>query len=318
MANILIYTRAGTFEGMGHVVRCRHLAEALMAKGHKVQILNNYENALQYLADNSIPHHDFPAEEGTIDETTLLKTYEDWDCLIVDVPYTDDELLKALRSQFPKLVVLAGVGRTVTKLTHWIADLVVYQSPFRSMLHKRIPGENVISGMENIIMDPQYNEPQPPFDDRADIIVYIGGGGPIGFAEEVWEEFKAYDVEVVDLGIWQWVSNVCEQLGRANVFVGTMGMIAYEAMAAGLYPIVGCRSEDHHQTATYIGQHRLASIGLLEALSPREFVHRAMEVYEKAMGVLERREKAGQRQGYYRHPDGLGVYRVAERVIDIL
>jgi hypothetical protein len=196
--------------------------------------------------------------------------------------------------------------------------MVIYQAPSMSDQIKKVPMEKVVSGLNNIIMAPNYHGSHVSWEGRADIIFYIGGGLPKGYAEEVIDAFKEYDdISAIELGVFKWVNDVCEQLSRAKFFVGTMGMIVYEAMAAGLYPIVINRSKDHERVAAQLAMGsdaaRLTNLGLAKNVSPHLFA----ELSARAMRYQLKRLNGGQ-PPHYLQPDGFGVYRVAERIIDIL
>jgi hypothetical protein len=96
-----------------------------------------------------------------------------------------------------------------------------------------------------------------------------------------------------------------------------MGMMTYEAITAGAYPIVFCRSEDHVTSADKLQELNLASnLGLLthptKEHSVEEMANQIESIYESHVSShldWPSLNFAG------RFLDGKGTYRVAQEIL---
>lgn len=299
---VLIYCRSSSDEediGMGHVVRCGHLAKVLKDKGVAVHMLTNVTgNGHEYLRRQGLQVRDTWTEEagdpGDYDFTT--------DTLIVDLQENDDDFLYRVRPVVNKLIVVVGAGKTITRRTHWIADMVVYQAPQMANQQKNIPGEHVLTGLKYVMINPFYAEVVlTDIKNRGvDILTYIGGGMPEGYVNEriTWDSTKVHNYAASC-----WCDNLHTILPNAKLFVGTMGMIVYEAIACGIRSIVVGRSKDHVDVANKLCFMGVDCLGLAENIGPGELAKAA----NKALTKPSYKPRV--------HVDGFGAYRVAEEVL---
>jgi len=289
MNHIAIYSRSGPNAGYGHKVRCERLSNALRDRGADVVLINHPEERTMEFSEKII--------------VDLLGTGKTKD-LIIDLQENDDEFLRRLRPLARKLIVIVGIGHTITKETHWIADLVVYQAPFDCA--RGVPGENIVSGLEYIMIDPSYAVKEKVEKER-DALVYFGGGVSDEYADEVCTKLRECGI-ASHRAFWGnklWVDCLKTDLYASRLFVGSMGMTAYEAIACGVRPIVVCRSLDHVVSADAIEEDCGAiNMGLIDQVSPIELATTVRFCVDEGATEIARAV------------DGLGVYRVAQRILE--
>jgi spore coat polysaccharide biosynthesis predicted glycosyltransferase SpsG len=285
---------------MGHAVRCAHLAKALRDAGEDVVMwVQKDEPTKEYfeaMGLDTIP----VIRRFSKSETKELSFPASRDRLIVDLMLNDDTFLRSTRPVFEQLVVIVGVGYTITRDTHWIADQVIYQAP--TPRWNGVPGEDVTAGLDHMIIDPQYAE-EPENNRELDAVCYLGGG--IGPSEKhivnaALNKDAAIDWKYLD----NWPGGAFEDMSRARLFVGSMGVTVYEALAAGTYPIVICRSEDHAIPARRLAsQQRITFLGLAEEINA-ELLTQTISNELLLRSIPQPRSI-----------DGLGVYRVADKIL---
>ena len=174
---VLIYCRSGPDIGMGHVVRCRHLADELRKRGKDTAILTGDKDpGWDYLMRARAAA--LLAENRWTLETAIEGL--DADTLIVDMMETDNRQLREVRPLVRKLVVIVGTGWSITRETKRLADLIVYQGvghPTLSVL--MVPGARILSGPEHIILGPEYDGGCGG--QKRGVAIYTGGGVPFSF-----------------------------------------------------------------------------------------------------------------------------------------
>ena len=295
---LLILAEAGREIGMGHVVRIGHLAKLFKARGHHLDILTN-DRGHHYFRSLGISSLDVK------NEAVVMQS----DITIVDHMLTDNKYLQALRPHTDKLVVIVGAGHTITPETRWIADLIIYQCPIHGDLYSIVPGENIISGYHHLILDPRFAQLELDLDRPFDFLAYFGGGIRDTFATSIVEGLETAGFTVN----WQkqpgtmWNTDLYTSLAATHSFVGTMGMVTYEALYTETKPIVFCRSDDHMDIAN-----QLADKFLVEnlGLAPQ----RASNV-DKYLDIIIAAHLAPRT---IRPPglDGKGAYRVAREILN--
>ena len=293
---IAVYTEAGTEIGMGHVVRMSHLINLFKARGHHVDIITNDDGQKYFTSQR---HHSI--------DTKGVKSISEADIAIVDHMITDDAYLQAIRPSVKKLVVIVGAGHTITPVTRWVADLIIYQCPTREDLYNVVPGEKIISGLDHLILQPQYAYPMSEDDRGNDFLVYFGGGTKGLFAQKIVAGLRDKGYKVKWVGTSNWDDDLYEALSLATTFVGTMGMVTYEAMATSTYPIVFSRSDDH---LTIAGQlttgNKVTNLGLLpeRAMNVDTYITKIIKAHKNRLG-----------RSLLREVDGKGAYRVAREIL---
>lgn len=293
---IAVYALADKEIGMGHVVRMSHLISLFKARGHHVDVVTDDKG-----------HRYFTSQGQNAIDVKGANTIVNADIAIVDHMMTDNQYLHAIRPGAKKLVVVVGAGHTITPETRWIADLIVYQCPPREELYGIVPGESIISGYSHIMLDPIYATPMNELDRGNDFVAYFGGGTKLAFVSKIVGHLRDRDFTVNWVGNASeiWTPGLYEALSLATSFVGTMGMVTYEALATKTKPIVFSRSEDHLEIAEQLADDtQLENLGLLpqRAVNVDKYVNKIIKAHFT---------------GYDPVPsvDGKGVYRVAREIL---
>lgn len=305
--SIVIYTEADSAVGRGHVVRMAHLWHLLRQRGHSVEILAD-QGAIDYFSTINIP-----AVLSKL--ATGHHMIRGSDIAIVDVMNNDDKFLQVIRPNVGKLVVIVGAGHTITPWTRWIADLVVYQTPKDTDLYNWVPGEDVIQGLEYIMLSPAYAIVEPEDNRLNHFAVYFGGGIHKRLSEGLITRLIADGYMICEMGPRAWESNPIEVLRDSTIYLGSMGMMAYEAIACRTYPMVFCRSEDHVEAANrLVDKGILSSFGIVERANKETSIDAIMERLETTLIGL----KDGWKPPTYKtkYLDGKGLYRVAREILD--
>lgn len=204
-----------------------------------------------------------------------------------------------------------------------IADLMVYQS-IRLPQHGRA---NVLAGVDYVMIDPRYATLQP--DVNGPIVVSLGGSDPHDLTLRVVEALNGVARKVKVIigpafeGVVDWSDdsvtfimspdNLLEHLKGAALLIGSLGMTAYEAAAAGVPALLIGWSDDHVATAT-----DLEDRGVCLNLG------RWDEVLYGAVGVITGELLADKKQWQVMSTagkalvDGRGVERVADRIMELI
>ena len=296
MTHIVIYTQASPEIGKGHVVRMTHLINLFKARGHSVSVITN-ASGYQYFESVGIESLDVK------DKNLIIGT----DITIVDHMITDNDYLKAIRPRTNKLVVIVGAGHTVTPETRWVADTIIYQCPSDLSLYNIIPGEDIVSGYDYLILHPKYGEQVLPVFRNTDFTAYFGGGTSFKIAAKIVDGLreKGYSVNWYGRPDEHWTPDLYGPLGRSEYFIGTMGMVTYEAINRGARPIVFSRSQDHFYAANKLAENKIiGSLGL--------FPERATNV-EPLLRSIEAYTNSDIKEVSY--IDGKGAYRVAREIL---
>lgn len=304
--SIVIITEAGGDVGLGHVVRMGHLARALRQKGHEINIWTN-EAGQAYFAAKNI--------DSAVHQREVVPS---GDIVIVDFMHNDDSYLYKLRPYAKKLVVIVGVGWTITPTTRWIADLVVYHTPEDEALYGWTPGENVLQGTKWIMMNPKYAEIDITSDRPYEIVTYFGGGINKSLTNSIIQKLKDYEYVIRELGNPEdyWEDRPHEPLRLSEFYVGSMGMMAYEAIVTKTYPIVLCRSEEHAEDANRLAERFLAcNLGM--PIRPTN--DQSVDAYAQKIDIRIRNMRArkwDEADNAVKHGlDGKGLYRVAREIL---
>ena len=318
----LIYCRSGKDIGMGHVVRCRHLADELRLRVDPV-IVAAYpdEPGWSYL-EKAGTRRVALGPEGLMRAIEIYRPSR----VVDDRPggrpapgemLFDDALLQRMRDKVRSLVVLVGAGWNITERTKALADLIVYQGvgqPSEALL--AAPGAKILHGLEYVILGPEYRDIEEL--DRSGAAVYFGGGVGLDYVSAVLEAMKDIGGTVVlgpqhdgehfeshGFGVSLAPPTMKRILERSRIFVGTMGMVAYEAIACRTFPVLVSRTEDHWRTADRLEEQGAAmNLGTIMGMLPRELGIRVR--------ALLRGKALGPPIGFV---DALGAQRVAEEIL---
>ena len=278
--------------GMGHIVRQHRLAQVLRQRGATVGFYLDQE-----------------AKRGRkLVEEFTLSTWPDTemrycDAIIVDRPANDDVELEYLRKFCHKLIVFVGVGEAITPDTYWIADYVIWQNIVEYHSFPNIFSDKVRQGQDWLILSPSLRDVELP-KEREGVATYFGGGvGRENFLDAIPEK-EEYALG----GVGYWKDDIGQSLLKSRAFFGTMGMVAYEAMAAGLRPLVVSRSNDHKRTAAKLQNNSIAyDMGLARNWNAAEA--------ERATEILSWPTKDRLISDYQR-PDGWGAWRIANLILN--
>lgn len=294
---IAVYAQSNAEIGKGHVVRTSHLIDLFKARGHHVDIITNDEGQRYF---KSRGHYSVDVKGA--------KTVPNVDIAVVDHMITDNTYLQKIRPGVKKLVIIVGAGHTITAETRWIADLIIYQCPTRDELYDIVPGEQIISGISHLILHPKYASPIVQTERPVDFVAYFGGNTRPIFATRIVEGLRdrGFTVDWVGQPGSIWERDLFEALSAARCFVGTMGMVTYEALNREVRPIVFSRSQDHLEIAgQLVHNFHIGNLGLLpqRPLAVDRYLNDIVDIYD---------------QSPIRHLpiiDGKGVYRVAREIL---
>ena len=314
MKNIYILTEAGGDVGLGHVVRMGHLFHVLRQKGHAVFITSNeaghaYFKSVGIPSSNSLP----PVPRRVYYKERVA---EESDIVIVDFMNNDDDYLKLLRSVAKKLVVIVGVGWTITPTTRWIADLVVYHTAENDDLYGWTPGETILQGLKYIMMNPEFSDVPEYIKREYDIVTYFGGGLNQRIADALPKRLGEIGYKVFEMGSdeSQWNLEPYNALADSKLYVGSMGMMTYEAIVTRTYPMVLCRSEDHIESAERLVDKDLATnFGLFTRPKAEITIDNMTRKIRRKLDTLLSQWSPSEYKVKYL--DGKGLYRVALEIL---
>ena len=215
------------------------------------------------------------------------------------------------------MVVIVGAGHTITPQTRWIADLVVYHTIYNPALSLWTPGETVLQGLEYIMMDPAFASPNRMINPVYDFVLYFGGGLHHRVVETIRTRLynENYRIWEMGSGEFKWVYRPADLLNDAVIYLGSMGMMAYEAIAARAYPIVLCRSEEHVEDAKRLeDKGLLTSLGMITRPTKENSIDNLMDIIESKLVELAR----GWNPPAHKTKllDGKGIYRVALEILN--
>ena len=284
--------------GMGHIVRQHRLAQVLRQRGADVHFWLDQESSPRGIALVA-------GGQDAVEEPEEGARYSD--VIIVDRMDNDDKELVYMRQFCDKLVVFVGVGSTITQDTHWIADYVIWQSMEIYQDTPAIFSEKVRTGKDWLILSPSLRDAEPSFLDRREgIATYFGGGvNGLGLVPKPHISGK---YALGGLAQTDWQDDIGEQLLKSRAFLGTMGMVAYEAISAGLRPLLVSRSKDHEQTALRLEIMGVAhNLGLYSDWDENTAMRAQVILGGYSGGVLEVKD--------YLRPDGWGAWRIAELIL---
>lgn len=300
--------------GMGHVVRCARLAAHMDGA---IILTHPDEPGCAYLRDTGM----YPALAYDIEpEADMLNGIikdRGIEMLVIDCMETNNDLLEAI--QVPKLVVIVGVGWSITERTRALADLIIYQGVGRpSVAVQDAPGGKILRGIEYTIV----GSPATPTA-RDGILVFVGGGIPWSYSVALCKQLDKSGLSGTVVAGWHIDDSAdglpasfakrerlpgLSSLQASHLLqVSSMGMSVYEGMAAGIPVACVSRDEDHWGCANELDEAGLlVDCGLASETSPKELAGWAEYVY----GQQLLREQIARDA---RHAvDGRGIERVIE------
>lgn len=262
MPKLLIYTLGDRAHGMGHVLRCLTLAEVLSARGVAVLFVTAPDTPGQLrLRQSGWTVYDFV--EGDLSWT---HRFPEARAALLDVEHGPPTMmLKTMRRYFDTIITVNGSGYTLQQPydVRLYSDLIVYQSLLATP-DAIVP---TLAGAEYLMVHPDYAGSQP--DREGQIVLSMGGADPHGMTllavqalDDLQRERLAiqgpamtgkYTVcnEILDeiITVIKAPASLAPYLEGAALFVGALGMSAYEAAAAGVPALLTGWSADHVKTA---------------------------------------------------------------------
>ena len=244
--------------GMGHVVRCSLLA------GPGDRFLTHVkEPGMEYLRALGLAC--YVVGDGISEAESIrywLKFWEGaFDRLVVDVMHIDNDMLASVRDIVKRIIVIVGVGWSISERTRALADLIVYQglaAPSRRV--QDAAGGRILRGLEYAIVRNPVRRTG-----RDGVLVFMGGSIPWQYSVDVCKELAqrglhgtvaaGWHLDKTDDGLpeafrkVERAPNLAELQASHSIQVCSMGMAVYEAMAAGTPCICVSREKDHWLTA---------------------------------------------------------------------
>jgi len=315
--NILLAVRGDKQNGLGHIQRQLVLARALESRGAAVEFASEPDTpgwerivVAGYTPDPRLGPDEMPAA----------------DVLVIDVEHGPSAgFLELAKRRYPKVVTVYGGASfplAAPDAVERLSDLVLCQSVFEFDR----PG-HVLQGPRYLIIDPSYRKSTPNFD--GPVIVCMGGADPHNLTALTLDTVAATGRDVIGIigpaatptgvnlsnhiAIAVAPTSLVEYFQGASLFVGAMGMVAYEALAAGLPCILTNWSNSHTDTTVELGRLVGAvNLGLWDHFSPAK-LRQAVQI---VLGDRESWAGASARCGAL--IDGQGAARCAEAICRLI
>ena len=299
---------------MGHVVRMRLLARLLAERGLSVCFASKPNTpGWDYLAAAGMPLTDTLPTRGNIG--------------ICDIEHGPSEnMLGNLKTTFRRVVTVYGghsFPLAAPDAVECLSDLVVCQSLFEFDRPA-----HVLQGTKYLLLDPAYAECRPNV--AGPVVVCMGGADPhclsgrvahalVGLgrtvkvvvgqaAQDPFTEMRPLNALPVYAP-----TTLVPHLAGASLFVGALGMVAYEALAAGVPVILYAWSDNHKATADELQRRGVGrSLGLWNDFDPVK-LRNCVETWLAESKLLPRYQRRAREL-----VDGGGAARVAARIRELL
>jgi spore coat polysaccharide biosynthesis predicted glycosyltransferase SpsG len=254
MPSILIYTEGGTF-GLGHVVRCLHLASALKARGIKVKFASprNEQIGCERIIKSGYSLYDYLAFA---------------DAIVIDVEqYPGIEFMREIRQIYRRVILIGGVSYPPADELAPYVDLTIYQGE----LFDYPTTDTAFNGPKYLIIDPALADCNPDYNGH--ILISMGGRDPMGFTGKALNAIYGMGIKIVIVtgpaytGLVEASKNIdhvvsppslVPYVNGAALALVTTGMTAYECLAAGVPCVLANISSDHERTAQELGARGVA------------------------------------------------------------
>ena len=315
--NILLACRGDKANGLGHVQRQLVLAPALTCLSASVDFATEPDTPGW---ERIVAAGYSPSPETGVGELP------DADVLVVDVEHGPGAVfLELAKRRYHRIVTVYGGASfplhepdAVEKLS----DLVLCQSVFEFPR-----GKHVLQGPRYLIIDPRYCDCRPDF--GGPVIVCMGGADPHNLAAPALAALSNMGRDAIGIvgpasdgagiGLNNHIAiakapvNLLEYFHGASLFIGAMGMVAYEALSAGLPVVLTNWSDGHTATTDELGRRvGAANLGLWD-----EF--RDWRVRKAAQIIMADRQDWQRASARCRALlDGQGAARCAEAICSLL
>ena len=318
MSDICIYTVGDRAHGMGHVVRCLTLAGALKASGFGVVFATQHETP----GYERLRKSPYLVTDYAPDDVSWTNRARWCPACIIDVENGPTRAMLGAARKFAKVIVIGGSGYLMTdrEAIREMADLFVAQTI--------LPNDADVTGADQIIINPEYARCMP--DLSGHILISMGGSDPRGMTYRALEVLDGIGRKLIVInGQASEAMEISEKndsvmfvhapdslasyMHGAALFIGALGMSAFEAAAAGVPAILTAWSDDHRTTAEELQRQGVAvSIGVWNEFDGVALASTVKDILRDAGGrsAMSRAGKA--------LIDGQGAARVAERIARLL
>ena len=317
MADICIYAVGDRAHGMGHVVRCLTLADALKASGFGVNFATQHETP----GYERIRKSPYLVIDFAPDDMSWANRARWCSACIIDVENGPTRAMLGAARNFSKVIVIGGSGYIMQdrQAIRDLADLFICQTI--------LPTDGDVTGVEYMIIRPEYAECRPAFNGH--ILISMGGGDPHSMTHRVLslmdgigrklvvingQASEAIEISEANDSILfvHAPDSLAAYMNGAALFIGALGMSAFEA-AAGVPALLTAWSTDHEDATKALAAGDVAiNLGTWDKLDDGELRQAALDVigHEARWLAMSVSGKS--------MVDGKGAVRVANRIARLI
>src|SRR3990167_617494 len=312
MADICIYAVGDRAHGMGHVVRCLTLADALKASGFGVNFATQHETP----GYERIRKSPYLLTDFAPDDMSWTNRARWCSACIIDVENGPTRAMLVAARKFGKVIVTGGSGYVMTyrEAIREMADLFIAQTI--------LPNDADVTGAEHIIIRPEYAQCKPSPDGH--ILISMGGGDPHSMTHRVLSLMEGIGRKLVVINgqaseaieiseandsilFVHAPDSLAAYMNGAALFIGALGMSAFEAAAAGVPALLTAWSADHEDATKEVERRGCAvSLGTWDSFDGNTLRSSMGDILNSEMHWLEM-SRAGKML-----VDGKGAGRVAQ------
>lgn len=256
--------QAGHQYGMGHLYRALHLAEYMLAKGHRcIFFLNEDRVSAGILSEKNIPYHVIDYDAAHDWEKSLVQQYqiEIW---LNDRLATDLNHVKRIKAQGVHVVTFDDYGQGAS-----LSDVHFAGLPLADAVS--LLGQRVFSGIDYLILNPEIKQFRRQRVVCEHVIVSLGGSDTHGVTIDVISYLNeislnatiilgpnfVHDQELEkivteDFTVKRHVDSLAAEFCQHDLAITGGGITALEASAAGLPCIIIANEEWEVKTAQYL------------------------------------------------------------------
>ncbi len=278
---VLLRADSGVVQGTGHVMRCLTLAEALMARGHAVELMTG-EMEIEWLAEllraSGLAIHSCNSDEIPI--PTILQMQPDW--VVVDSYQIAPEAISTLNEFIPVLAVIDGDDRKIEATLYLDHNLGAETAVGSNRLGKRMMPGAGYALIRNAVLAKRRKDPWRPRSDPPAVLSFMGGTDPTGTSLRVAEALakvgEEFDLTIIAptgqhdslralLKKRPYVQLVAptpalpDLLGQADIVVAAAGTSAWDVCALGL-PAVLVAVVDNQRASLHEATSRGLTLGI--------------------------------------------------------
>lgn len=322
MSGRIVFITLGTkHNGMGHIVRCIVLADALTSLGFKPEFVTLASTpGWERLLKTKYPVFG----EGDIYNLVGSRCVGAAAC-VIDIEHGPDrQMLDQARGVYPAVINIGGVGWAMQDPTALdnLVDLQIYQS----VLIDAPVNPRRLQGADYMIINPGYSDCKPSI--SGPVVVSFGGSDPHDLtARAISSLYDCGKNIIVIIGqaanepparpVWFSFHNAPDSLipylDGAALFIGQTGMSAYESAAAGVPSMLVNLSPDHERTALELERRGAAwNLGMWDAFG-------GVDLFARVQHFLSYPDHwRSMSESGKRLVDGAGAARVADKIKEML